>query len=92
MKDIFWAGPVFADFIQIFIIGALYTLSKRSLPESISGGFLFGLLISVFFASIALFMASFTNSMNNTIWWVWALYQFIESVTVSVIYSSLPEK
>jgi len=88
MRDVYWVVPIVADFIQIFAIGVLYNLARKSLPENISGGVVFGLLISILFMSIPLFMISFTNSMTNLIWWTWAIYQFIESLTVSVIFSS----
>ena len=88
MKDVYWVVPIGADFIQIFAIGVIYTLARKSLPENISGGVIIGLMVSLLFISIPLFMISFTSPIPGIIWWTWAIYQFIESITVSVIYSS----
>lgn len=86
--DIYWIGPVFADIIQIFFTGILYSLAKPSLPEKFAGGFLFGLAMAGIFAGITIFTLSFTTVFPPQMLWVWSLYEALLSITVAVIYST----
>lgn len=88
MIDIYWIIPAFADIMQIFVTGFLYYLAKHTLPEKYAGGFLFGLLLSGIFASIALLLQSFTTVFPIKILWIWFLYEALMSIIVSVIYSA----
>jgi len=86
--DIYWLGPVFADFIQIFFTGVLYYLAKPSLPEKFAGGFLFGIVLAGVFAGLTIFILSFTTVFPTQMVWVWCLYEALLSVSVAVIYST----
>lgn len=94
VAEIYWLGPISAEFIGIFVIGFLYTLIQKGLPEGLVGGLLFGFLFSIAgFVSPTLFLTTLTNLAPNSLWWIWVLFLSLQTITVSSIYSvSLTER
>jgi hypothetical protein len=90
MANVYWLGPIAADFLSIFALGALYFLCKRGLPEGLVGGLLFGTLFSLSaYVGPTLMLTTFLQIGNLPIWWIWVIFQTLQAITVSVIFSLL---
>ncbi|MCG9873723.1 MAG: hypothetical protein MH321_02925 [Leptospiraceae bacterium] len=90
MANIYWIGPIAADFVTIFALGALYFLCKGGLPEGLVGGLLFGILFSISaYLGPVLILSTFLKIGSLPIWWVWVVFQSLQAITVSAIYSLL---
>ncbi|MCE9500637.1 MAG: hypothetical protein K8R21_09080 [Leptospira sp.] len=87
VQDIYWPVPILAESVFVFFLGLLIQLSRHSLPEGISGGFVFGLIFSVCsYFSAAVFFVNFTQ-ISSAVIWVWALYSAILTIIVSGVYT-----
>lgn len=90
IANIYWLGPIAADFATIFTLGALYFLCKGGLPEGLVGGLLFGILFSISaYLGPVLILSTFLKIGSLPIWWVWVVFQSLQAITVSAIYSLL---
>lgn len=88
IADVYWIGPIAADFIGIFALGLLYNLSKNSLPGGLVGGLLYGVLVSVFgFVAPTLFVSSLTYVAPVGLWWVWVMFLSLQTLVTSVVFS-----
>lgn len=88
IADVYWLGPIAADFLGIFALGFLYSFVKNGLPDGLVGGILFGFSFSIAaFVAPILFVTSLTTIAPLGLWWIWVLFLSIQSITVSCIYS-----
>ena len=94
IADVYWLGPITADFIGIFALGYLYSLVKSGLPEGLVGGILFSLSFSLAaYVSPVLFVTSLTNIAPLALWWIYVLFLSLQAIIVTSIYSiSFSEK
>jgi predicted membrane-bound spermidine synthase len=94
IADVYWLGPIAADFLGIFALGFLYAFVKNGLPEGLVGGILFGFAFSIAaFVAPVLFVTSLTIIAPTALWWIWVLFLSMQTLVVSSVYSvSLSEK
>lgn len=88
IADVYWLGPISAEFLGIFFLGLLFYLVKSGLPEGLVGGLLFGTVFSIAaFVAPVLFLTTLTQVAPAALWWIWVLFLTIQTITVSSIYS-----
>ena len=88
ISDVYWLGPILADFIGIFALGAAYFIGRGGFPVGLVGGLLFGFTFSIaaYFAP-TLLLTSVTSIVPNNLWWVWVSFLSLQAITVSIVYS-----
>ncbi len=88
IANIYWLGPIAADFLSILTLGALYYLGRFSMPDGLVGGLLFGVLFSIAaYVGPILLLTTFLKIGSLPVWWIWVLFQSLQAIVVSVVYS-----
>lgn len=88
IANVYWLGPIAADFLSILTLGALYYLGKNGMPEGLVGGLLFGILFSTAaYVGPILLLTTFLKIGSLPVWWIWVLFQSLQAIVVSVVYS-----
>ncbi|WP_210410818.1 hypothetical protein [Leptospira sarikeiensis] len=92
-SQVFWLGPIAADFLQVFFIGILVSLVRPSLPYGLLGGLLVGICFSIAaFAAPALAISQFTGAFPVKLVWLWAFYQTVLSILSCFVFTFSAEE